>query len=162
MDKVRSAKKRLEKLFHVLLEALCSVGHPVLFVLDDLQWSELFVMESMAHFAVNYVRSDASSRASGEGDRRGLLIAGTYRDNEPNQSNFLVGEGRAWQDEGQPLLRDSIPEIDYTKQTTLVFGQVLTVDVGRRRRRPANDLKWRRWTPDDGVRSPPPGADADA
>ncbi len=28
MDKVGSAKKRLEKLFHVLLEALCSVDHP--------------------------------------------------------------------------------------------------------------------------------------
>lgn len=88
MDKVGSGKKRLQNMFHVLLDSLCSVGRPVLFTLDDLQWSNSSVTKDVADFVVNYVHY--SSGGADRLGRRGLLIAGTYRSNEVKEGDDLV------------------------------------------------------------------------
>ena len=54
MDKVGSGKKSLQNTFNVLLDSMCSVGRPVFFALDDLQWSTSDVMRDVADFVVNY------------------------------------------------------------------------------------------------------------
>jgi len=87
MDKVGSAKKRLRSLFGVLVKSICSAGCPVLMIFDDLQWSESFVMEVITEFALN--SNHDPSRVSDETCRRGLMIVGTYRNNEVKEDSDI-------------------------------------------------------------------------
>eukprot|EP00571_Detonula_confervacea_P007852 CAMPEP_0172328136 /NCGR_PEP_ID=MMETSP1058-20130122/60192_1 /TAXON_ID=83371 /ORGANISM="Detonula confervacea, Strain CCMP 353" /LENGTH=1251 /DNA_ID=CAMNT_0013045237 /DNA_START=1035 /DNA_END=4787 /DNA_ORIENTATION=- len=90
IDKVGSANKRRNHLFHVLLVSLCSAGRPVLLSLDDLQWSQSFVIEGMADFIASYMNSHDTLVVPGEKCRRGLLVVGTFRSNEVKESGDLI------------------------------------------------------------------------
>ncbi|KAL7543135.1 hypothetical protein ACHAXR_012438 [Thalassiosira sp. AJA248-18] len=114
MDKVGSAQKRLQNLFHIILKSLCSAGRPVLFTLDDLQWSESSVMDFLAEYVVS--RQDASEVPRGA-CRQGILIAGTYRSNAVNKSDDFI--------ESIGFLKD--PERDNV--TMLAVGELAQVDI---------------------------------
>ncbi|KAL7532473.1 hypothetical protein ACHAXR_004648, partial [Thalassiosira sp. AJA248-18] len=99
MEKFGSAKKRLQNLFGVLFKSLCSVGRPVLFAFDDLQWAESSVIECVTDFVT---RHSAPSGVFNKSCRQGLLIAGAFRSNEVKESddliqqiNLLKGSGKA-------------------------------------------------------------------
>ena len=80
IDQVGSVKKRRRHLFHLLFEALCSMGKPVLLALDNLQDSGENIIESVRDFLVNYL-NDSSSPLK-DPPHRGMLIVGTLRSNE--------------------------------------------------------------------------------
>ena len=84
MEKIGAAKKRLQKLLDVLLKAVCSVGHPVLLALDDLQWSQHSPLDDIADFAANYVHETSQS------GRPGIFVVGTFRSNEVDESGDLM------------------------------------------------------------------------
>ena len=112
MDKVGSAKKRLQYLFHVLFKALCSGGHPVLFTLDDMQWSGSCVMEYL-----QFVLNQDTSALSQELCRQGIFFLGTYRSNE------LV--------EGDGLMKsiDLMKESGRANVTLINVGELEQVDI---------------------------------
>lgn len=85
MEKIGAAKERLQNLFRVLVNALCSAGHPVLFTFDDLQWSEGF---DVIDLVVNCIPD--LSGALGGTCRKGILVAGTYRSDEVGEGDDLV------------------------------------------------------------------------
>ena len=78
MDKVGTAQHQLTHLIHILLESICSAGRPVLLTVDDMQWSDSFVVESMVDFFTNRMQKESPGKSC----RRGLLLAGAYRNNE--------------------------------------------------------------------------------
>ncbi|KAL7547303.1 hypothetical protein ACHAWF_010625 [Thalassiosira exigua] len=87
MDKVGSAEKRRRNLFRVLFKNLCeSTGRPVLFFLDDVQWSRSTSMECI-NDCIEYMHALSSN--DGDATRRGLFVAGTYRSNEVEGSDDI-------------------------------------------------------------------------
>ncbi|NCF55214.1 MAG: AAA family ATPase, partial [Planctomycetia bacterium] len=122
MDKVGSGSKRMRNLFHVLLKSICSMGHPgqlfvntlslfflisdvylnvdavaalfinlgpVLFTLDDLQWSESRIIDDLSDFVLNYIHD---TKEFLDACQRGLMIAGTFRNNQVERSNELINK----------------------------------------------------------------------
>eukprot|EP00581_Thalassiosira_minuscula_P001914 CAMPEP_0183748936 /NCGR_PEP_ID=MMETSP0737-20130205/68026_1 /TAXON_ID=385413 /ORGANISM="Thalassiosira miniscula, Strain CCMP1093" /LENGTH=1365 /DNA_ID=CAMNT_0025984679 /DNA_START=116 /DNA_END=4210 /DNA_ORIENTATION=+ len=85
---VGSGSNRLNYLFHIIFKAVCSGGHPVTIALDDLQWSG-----SIMDIIRDLVQSSGyNSSISGEQvlSRGGLLLVGTFRDNEVADDGFLM------------------------------------------------------------------------
>ena len=85
--KVGFGKNRLHYLFHVLVNALLCGGRPVLIVLDDLQWADALAVELMGNFITTV---DGTSILSKELCQKGLLLLGSFRDDEVEENGFLM------------------------------------------------------------------------
>ncbi|KAL7529436.1 hypothetical protein ACHAXR_005476, partial [Thalassiosira sp. AJA248-18] len=77
--------KRRVYLIQLLFKSLCCAGRPVLIALDDLQWSDSLVTGSIADFLVNCTHGE-------ETGRQGVLLAGTFRSNEVQEGDDLIGK----------------------------------------------------------------------
>jgi len=119
MDKVGSANTRRNYMFHILLKALCSTGRSVLLSLDDLQWSQAFVMETVADFVVNFADTHDGPRVSGRTDRRGLLIASAFRSNEVKEGDDIAKSINCIKQSGKANV------------TMLAVGALSKIDVNR-------------------------------
>mmetsp|Transcript_30777 Transcript_30777/g.65061 ORF Transcript_30777/g.65061 Transcript_30777/m.65061 type:complete len:189 (+) Transcript_30777:3-569(+) len=119
IDKVGSANKRRNNLFRLLLKSLCSAGYPVILSLDDLQWSQSFVIDGMAEFIVNYMNSHDTPEVSDETHRRGLLFVGTFRSDEVKESDVLIERINYIKQSGKAnvamLTVGELTEVDVTK-----------------------------------------------
>ena len=112
MDKVGTAQHQLTHLIHILLESICSAGRPVLLTVDDMQWSDSFVVERLVDFLTNWMQKESPGKSC----RRGLFLAGAYRSNEVKGGDPLFQMNTLFQ---------SINAIKLSKNVT-----VTTLDVG--------------------------------
>ena len=72
-----SGRNRLYNIFRLLMKSICCGRRPVLLVLDDLQWADDLSLEVIA----NCVTPSVSS-ASAHSHQGGLLLLGSFRENE--------------------------------------------------------------------------------
>ena len=79
-EKVGAAKDHLKNQFYILFKSLCESGCPVLLSIDNIQWSDPFILECIVDFVI---RNDLGKRAVPGSHNQGMLILGTYR-NELN------------------------------------------------------------------------------
>jgi len=85
-EKVGSAINRLLFLFQILVKSLC--GHqPLLIVLDDLQWADAQVVQIIGGILETMSETQSISSVSSQG---GLLVMGSYRDNEVEKDGLLL------------------------------------------------------------------------
>mmetsp|Transcript_26788 Transcript_26788/g.64273 ORF Transcript_26788/g.64273 Transcript_26788/m.64273 type:complete len:1395 (+) Transcript_26788:24-4208(+) len=84
---VGSGRHRLLNLFQILFKEICCTGHPVLICVEDLQWADEFTMDII----VQSVRSN-SAMSEVEYARGGMLLLGSFRDNEVPEDGFLIGK----------------------------------------------------------------------
>lgn len=78
-----SGRNRLHHLVSIVFTALCSGGHPVLLVLEDLQWAD--------NTTINIIQQSTNYATQGEESvQGGLFYLGNYRDNEVDEKGFLM------------------------------------------------------------------------
>jgi len=117
---IGSGRNRVRHLFHILLNSIFCVGHPVVIVLDDLQWSDSLAMDVI--LGVIQSKAHPSSNLGSDDDhvsppsREGLFLLGSYRDNEAD-ANLLQ--------------RISVMDVmkQYVKVTHLSIGMLSRRDI---------------------------------
>ena len=92
-----AAEKRLVYLINTLLWAMCSSCRPVLLALDDIQWSDSVVMTVLSSFDAIHMNGESSVS-------RGLMIAGTYRNNEVKEGGDILETINLIKNSGKPNL----------------------------------------------------------
>ena len=85
-DKIGTVKKRLASLFHTIFRSLCESGYPVLLSLDDLHWCDATTMEKISNFLSYNCNSDAISNTPNLPKNQGMLVVGSFRSNEMNDT----------------------------------------------------------------------------
>mmetsp|Transcript_26892 Transcript_26892/g.57652 ORF Transcript_26892/g.57652 Transcript_26892/m.57652 type:complete len:1336 (+) Transcript_26892:116-4123(+) len=86
---VGSGSNRLKLLLQIIFKAVCSGGHPVAIILEDLQWSDALTQEIIGDLVQTAGYSSAFS-AGEESPQGGLLLLGSFRENEINEDEFLM------------------------------------------------------------------------
>jgi len=85
---VGAGSNRLNYLLHILLKALSSGGRPVAIVAEDLQWADASTID-----IIGYLIQSASYFSVEENMLQGgLLLVGSFRDNEVDADGFLVNQ----------------------------------------------------------------------
>jgi len=90
-DGVGSGSNRLNYLFHIIFKALCSAGRPMALVLDDLQWSDEFTVDIIGDF-LQTAGCSSDQFTEQESPHGGLLLVGSFRDNEVDADGFLMNQ----------------------------------------------------------------------
>jgi len=118
-DNVGSALKRLHSLFHLLLKSIICGGHPVLLILDDLQWSDSFAMDVISDVIQTLTYQTEGIGAEINGLRGGLLLLGSYRD------DFVVNEDLLMQIQEMGQMTRSV------KVNRLSLGELSSRDINK-------------------------------
>jgi len=84
---------RLCYLFYTIFKAVRSGGYPVIMCTDDLQWSDSFTVNIIAHFIFT-VGSSLFFPALEDSTEQGFLLVGSFRDNEAENDGFLMNKIR--------------------------------------------------------------------
>lgn len=112
----REAKVRFQGAFRQFMGALATAEHPLVLVLDDLQWTDAATAEMLVHLL----------RAGS----RGLLIIGAYRDNE-------VGEGHVLQHALEQIRKEQATAIERVELGPLSMSAVNEIVAAALHREPA-------------------------
>jgi len=88
-DSVGSGRDRICHLLQLIFKAVCCGGYPVVFVLDDLQWSDAFMMSILGDL-IQSVGSSSAFSAEEDSSKGGLLLLGSFRDNEVEEDGFVM------------------------------------------------------------------------
>lgn len=88
---IGSRRNRLDYLFHVLMKSLCSTVRLV-FALDDMQWADLLSITVVATFFGTMDQISLGSNIGLDGGNGGILLLGSYRDNEVDNDGFLMNQ----------------------------------------------------------------------
>mmetsp|Transcript_3115 Transcript_3115/g.6866 ORF Transcript_3115/g.6866 Transcript_3115/m.6866 type:complete len:581 (+) Transcript_3115:107-1849(+) len=91
---VGSGRNRLLNLLHIVFKALCSGGHPVVVISEDLQWADAFTMEIIC----DYIRTAGYSSPLSVQEvtpRGGMFLVGSFREEEIDQNGFLADQIKA-------------------------------------------------------------------
>jgi len=85
---IGQGSNHLKYLFQMLFKSICSGGHPVVIIVDDLQWSDAFTLEILLDLIEARCRSEFCFE--GQTLQRGLFIVGGFRDNEVDSDGYLM------------------------------------------------------------------------
>jgi len=105
---VGAGKNRLNYLFQIVFKALCSGGHPVAIVLEDLQWVNAATIDIIDDFiqmaglrgsidtntSATASSSSPPSPSSSSSLRGGMLYLGSFRDDEVADDGFMMSHIR--------------------------------------------------------------------
>ncbi|MEB3233256.1 MAG: serine/threonine-protein kinase PknK, partial [Leptolyngbyaceae bacterium] len=83
-------QNRFNLVFQGMIQAVCSVEHPLVLFLDDLQWVDAATLKLMQLMLV-------------ESQTQHLLVIGSYRDNEVDRAHPLTAALNYWQQQGATL-----------------------------------------------------------
>ncbi|NEQ98434.1 MAG: AAA family ATPase, partial [Cyanothece sp. SIO2G6] len=83
-------QNRFNLVFQAMIQAVCSVDHPVVLFLDDLQWVDAATLKLMQLMLV-------------EAHTQHLLVIGSYRDNEVGRAHPLTAALASWQQQDAQL-----------------------------------------------------------
>ncbi|KAL7460796.1 hypothetical protein ACHAXS_001238, partial [Conticribra weissflogii] len=89
-----AGRNRLNYLFHVLIKSICLRGRLVL-ALDDLQWADTLTVAIVLNFMATINQTLDSPNYSFLGGEGGILLLGSYRDNEVKDDGFLMNQIRS-------------------------------------------------------------------
>ncbi len=89
-----AGRNRLYYLFHVLIKSICLEIRLVL-ALDDLQWADTLTVAIVSNFMTTINQTLHSPNYSFLGGEGGILLLGSYRDNEVKDDGFLMNQIRS-------------------------------------------------------------------
>lgn len=115
-DHIGTIKKRRRRLFHVLFEAICSAGRPLLIALDDLHWAGENILDTAKEFMLDYAQ-ETSCNLMQAMRPKGVLTVGTYRCNEVREN------------EGIMITINAIEQSKSVKLTKLPLGDLTHDDI---------------------------------
>jgi len=90
---IGAGRNRLDYLFHVLIKSIC-LGSKLVLSLDDLQWADTLTVTIVLNFMSTIDQTLISPNISFLGGKGGLLLLGSYRENEVEDDGCLMNHIR--------------------------------------------------------------------